>query len=67
MWTGAVNGVWDTSTANWTLPIAGSTTFMSQDLVIFDNTGTEPLVTLRYFGPGTNPQAPGIGDYKRGR
>src|SRR6266478_4782405 len=26
--------------------------------VVFDNTGTEPLVTLRYFGPDTNPQAP---------
>jgi hypothetical protein len=33
--------------------------------VIFDNTGTEPLVTLRYFGPDTNPQAPNVGDYKR--
>ena len=33
--------------------------------VIFDNTGTEPLVTLRYFGPDTNPHAPAIGDYKR--
>jgi hypothetical protein len=33
--------------------------------VIFDNTGTEPLVTLRYFGPDTNPQAPSIGDYKK--
>ena len=35
--------------------------------VIFDNTGTEPLVTLRYFGPDTNPQAPAVGDYKKGR
>ena len=34
--------------------------------VVFDNTGTEPLVTLRYFGPGTNPSAPKVGDYKRG-
>lgn len=33
--------------------------------VVFDNTGTEPLVTLRYFGPGANPQAPNVGDYKR--
>jgi hypothetical protein len=33
--------------------------------VVFDNTGSEPLVTLRYFGPDTNPQAPGIGAYKR--
>jgi hypothetical protein len=33
--------------------------------VVFENTGKEPLVTLRYFGPGTNPQAPHIGDHKR--
>ena len=33
--------------------------------VVFDNTGTEPLVTLRYFGPDTNPQAPNIGAYKK--
>lgn len=25
-----------------------------------------PLVTLRYFGPGANPQAPKVGDYKKG-
>jgi hypothetical protein len=29
------------------------------------NTGTEPLVTLRYFGPDTNPHAPQVGDHKR--
>jgi hypothetical protein len=33
--------------------------------VVFDNTGSEPLVTLRYFGPNTNPQAPSVGDHKR--
>jgi hypothetical protein len=33
--------------------------------IAFENTGKEPLVTLRYFGPGTNPQAPKVGDYKR--
>jgi hypothetical protein len=33
--------------------------------VMFENTGSEPLVTLRYFGPDTNPQAPKVGDYKR--
>ncbi len=33
--------------------------------VVFDNNGTEPLVTLRYFGPGTNPQAPAVGDHKK--
>jgi hypothetical protein len=26
--------------------------------VTYDNTGDEPLVVLRYFGPGVNPQAP---------
>ena len=33
--------------------------------VVFENTGSEPLVTLRYFGPGTNPDAPAIGDSKK--
>jgi hypothetical protein len=33
--------------------------------VTFRNTGSEPLVTLRYFGPDTNPQAPKVGDHKR--
>jgi hypothetical protein len=33
--------------------------------VVFENTGTEPLVTLRYFGPEVNPEAPNVGDYKK--
>lgn len=33
--------------------------------VTFENTGTEPLVTLRYFGPHTNPDAPNVGDHKK--
>jgi hypothetical protein len=33
--------------------------------VVFENTGREPLVTLRYFGPHTNPDAPHVGDHKR--
>jgi hypothetical protein len=33
--------------------------------VVFENTGHEPFVTLRYFGPGTNPAAPKVGDHKR--
>ncbi len=33
--------------------------------VVFENTGREPLVTLRYFGPDTNPQAPNVGDHKK--
>jgi hypothetical protein len=43
--------------------------FVSHDAarqgVTFENTGSEPLVTLRYFGPGTNPKAPKVGDYKK--
>jgi hypothetical protein len=37
----------------------------SRQGVVLENTGSEPLVTLRYFGPGTNPQAPNVGDHKR--
>ncbi|HYV35526.1 MAG TPA: hypothetical protein VE988_07475 [Gemmataceae bacterium] len=37
----------------------------ARDGVVFDNTGSEPLVTLRYFGPDTNPQAPGVGEHRR--
>jgi hypothetical protein len=33
--------------------------------VVFGNTGKEPLVTLRYFGPDTNPDAPKVGDHKK--
>jgi hypothetical protein len=33
--------------------------------VVFENTGTEPLVTLRYFGPEVNPDAPNVGDHKK--
>ncbi|MCI0456398.1 MAG: hypothetical protein L0Z62_05400 [Gemmataceae bacterium] len=33
--------------------------------VMFDNTGQEPLVTLRYFGPDTHPHAPNVGDHKK--
>jgi hypothetical protein len=33
--------------------------------VEFENTGQEPLVTLRYFGPDTNPQAPKVGAHKK--
>lgn len=33
--------------------------------VTFENTGTEPLVTLRYFGPGAQPDAPNVGDHKK--
>ncbi len=30
-----------------------------------ENTGSEPLVGLRYFGPDTFPQVPNVGDHKR--
>jgi len=33
--------------------------------VTYENTGSEPLVTLRYFGPDVNPQAPSVGDHKK--
>ncbi len=33
--------------------------------VTFENTGTEPLVGLRYFGPGAQAKAPAIGAAKR--
>ncbi len=34
--------------------------------VTFENTGQEPLVTLRYFGPGVHGSAlPAVGDYKK--
>src|SRR5438067_2007575 len=35
--------------------------------VVIQNTGTEPLVTLRYFGPEVNPGAPNVGDHKKAR
>ncbi len=35
--------------------------------IVVENTGSEPLVTLRYFGPDTNPQAPKVGDHKKGK
>jgi hypothetical protein len=35
------------------------------DGVDFHNTGTEPLVTLRYFGPDAQPKAPNVGDHKK--
>ena len=33
--------------------------------VTFENTCTEPLVGLRYFGPDAQPGAPEIGDWKQ--
>jgi hypothetical protein len=35
--------------------------------VVFENTGREPLVTLRYFGPHTNPDAPNVGSHKKAK
>ena len=33
--------------------------------VEIQNTGSEPLVGLRYFGPDTHKNLPSIGDYKK--
>ena len=33
--------------------------------VTYGNTGREPLVGLRYFGPNTQPKAPAVGDYQK--
>jgi len=30
-----------------------------------ENTGSEPLVSLRYFGPGVHPNLPAVGDYQK--
>ena len=36
--------------------------------VTFENTSeTEPLVTLRYFGPEVNPDAPAVGAYRKNK
>ena len=32
--------------------------------VLVENTGTEPLVSLRYFGPEAQPDAPEVGAHK---
>lgn len=32
--------------------------------ITIENTGSEPLVSLRYFGPDTHPSVPNIGDAK---
>jgi hypothetical protein len=37
----------------------------AQGGVTFENTGKEPLVTLRYFGPGSQPNAPKNGAWKK--
>ncbi len=43
--------------------------FVTQDAaregVTYTNTGAEPLVTLRYFGPEMGVGAPGVGDHKK--
>jgi hypothetical protein len=33
--------------------------------IIIENTGSEPLVGLRYFGPDTHPNLPKMGDYRK--
>jgi len=34
--------------------------------IVIENTGTEPLVGLRYFGPDVHPHVPNVGEYHRG-
>lgn len=33
--------------------------------ITFENTGTEPLVGLRYFGPNAQPKAPDVGAHRK--
>jgi hypothetical protein len=33
--------------------------------VEIENTGSEPLVGLRYFGPDTHSKLPSVGDYRK--
>ena len=33
--------------------------------VDFENTGSEPLVGLRYFGPDTHKSLPKVGDHQK--
>lgn len=33
--------------------------------VVVENTGSEPLVSLRYFGPGVHANMPNVGDHKK--
>ena len=37
----------------------------SKEGVTFKNTGTEPFVSLRYFGPDVHASVPAVGDYRR--
>jgi hypothetical protein len=37
----------------------------AKDGVVIENTGSEPLVSLRYFGPDAQPAAPNVGDHKK--
>jgi hypothetical protein len=39
----------------------------AKDGVTFRNTGTEPFVSLRYFGPDVHPHAPEVGAHRQGR
>jgi hypothetical protein len=33
--------------------------------VVVENTGSDPLVSLRYFGPNAQPAAPNVGDHQQ--
>ena len=47
------------------IPYADADLDAAVEGVTFINTGNEPLVTLRYFGPDANPGAPNVGDHKK--
>jgi hypothetical protein len=32
---------------------------------VIENTGSDPLVALRYFGPDVHEETPNIGDHKK--
>ena len=51
-WTGAGNGIWDTSsTGNWSLIVGGgSTTYINGDVVQFDDTASNASVTIAASG-----------------
>ena len=39
----------------------------AEEGVTFKNTGSEPFVSLRYFGPDTHPDLPNVGDHLKTR
>jgi autotransporter-associated beta strand protein len=46
IWTGQTNSSWDTSTVNWNLSTGGTTTFQTNDNVVFNDTATTGIVNI---------------------